>query len=50
MSEDRAASTDLYDELAARLADPPPELLARVALLDETVGRLQAALGALDGA
>lgn len=48
MNEDQVGRSDPDAELAERLANPPSELSARVALLDEAAGRLQAALSALD--
>lgn len=48
MNEAQIGPVDPYAELAERLAHPPDELEARAALLDETVGQLQAGLTALD--
>ncbi|HEY5335234.1 MAG TPA: hypothetical protein VIJ71_04340 [Mycobacteriales bacterium] len=48
MSEEQVGPVDPHAELADRLRQPPEELGARAALLDETVGQLQTALTALD--
>lgn len=48
MSDEQVPSDDPYADLAGRLAHPPAELDARVALLDEAAAQLQAALTALD--
>lgn len=48
MNEDQVGPVDQHAELAEWLGRPPVELEARAALLDKTVGQLQAALTALD--
>ncbi|MGH3744325.1 MAG: hypothetical protein ACRDTP_05645 [Mycobacteriales bacterium] len=48
MSEEQAEPGDAFADLAEQLAQPSADLGARVAVLDEAVARLQAALTALD--